>query len=575
MPSLLGPIPVVVRLLARVQAIVAKSPQLSILTPVVQPVSGWGVAVVPPPTSSLVKSLFFVPRLRVNCRSLLMTDIAVAGKHSVTRAFSTQAGRQAKVAKGSDNDDTLGDDKIVINDDIMAQLYKQKSFTTELLSACLGREVALIQSAQPQDRRDLRGVVSRAAAKVTLDAFAVFAYRGKASGNPVRVAIHHLSGNRAVIEAQNRVVGYVYPRARVHGAIDTCDAMADATNAAVARSKPGPAASAPIAAPSDSAADAEGTAPTPDSLDTSPPHDLSPTEVSPATPSAARNVPVLPKPNRDEAEGKPAADGDRGSTAGTRSLQRQYDAYEYVSPTVVVTLCNFVPVRLRVADVVRTATTAGADAASINAWVKAQVNVTPTGCPADENLVEVTVVNLRETKSDITAVCVRLQIPNVAKSVSTGAVLPSSTASASQQKRPAFWSVDVPIDSCASPVEQFRPMLCPRFTTAPYLRPMASQGAGYMIDTTLYVFVYLPLFAGPFGLSPPQNRWCSSIVSSSVGTTSGVVPPYPPSSPLGGPFGDEISPPEAAARLHRLSVFLRAKLNAIPQVVLDDPTLKE
>ena len=177
-------------------------------------------------------------------------------------------------------------------------------------------------------------------------------------------------------------------------------------------------------------------------------------------------------------------------------------------------------------------------------------------------LVEVSVVNLSEVKSDITAICVCLQIPNIMK------VLPFPDT----VKRPAFWLVDLPIVSCAAPVEAMRPMLQPRFPTC--LLTMASRGARYITNSTLYVFVYLPLLAGPLGLSPPQNRWCSPMATATPGT-NGVVHSCPPGSSYEGNRQDEIPVPEVAGRLHRLSVFLRAKVNSIPHVILNDPTLKE
>ena len=176
--------------------------------------------------------------------------------------------------------------------------------------------------------------MSRAAGKVTLDAFALFNYRSEAAGTPVRAVIQHRSASPGVIEAQNRSVGgYVYSRARVHGAIVTYDAMAGAINAAVARGTADSREAFPRAP------DTAGNAPTSIALDSSP-------AMSSESPSG--NNPVLLAPSRDT--GDALSGGECCETVGARPLQRLHDAYKHVSPTVVVTICNFVPVHVRVAD---------------------------------------------------------------------------------------------------------------------------------------------------------------------------------------------------------------------------------
>jgi hypothetical protein len=471
--------------------------------------------------------------------------------------------KSKRVVAGSDGGE-MSRTGLVLNDDIMTQLYKQSAFVTEVLSCCFGREVELVGAPRPQDLRALRPVASRNVGRVTLDAFATYRFRGQSEARShARVAIHHrISPQRSVIEAQGRSENYVYQRARLHSNLDGVDAMVEETNCAVSRGK------------------AKQLA------DVATEKCLPPLSIQP---SIAFSSDV----KTSTSDGVPVGDP---------SLRRQYDAFLLVPSTAVVTLCNFVGVHVRTADAIRAASAAGADAVSIDQWVEAQDRVSFSsdglGLKSDESCLEITAANLWRSKDGKGTMCIQVYVQNVSASqsqpVQASTTRASSRTAASSDSQPLFeaalqpaagadpedtaprirarWLVEIPVLGCAPAVEVMRPLLVPWLSAPTGVPPVVTRGAAYIHDTSQLVFVHLPVLAGPQDASVPLNLWCDPANQSAA--TAGILS-RPPGWEFGGPYGDEIPLDEAAGRLHRLAVLLRSKLSAIPQEILQDPKLGE
>ena len=113
------------------------------------------------------------------------------------------------------------------------------------------------------------------------------------------------------------------------------------------------------------------------------------------------------------------------------------------------------------------------------------------------------------------------------------------------------------------------PTMHPWLSLAPGVHAADTTDAAYLHESSVLVFVYLPVLAGPADAVPPLNLWCSPGVQAALAPNA-RAPGSGFQSSMGGTY---IPAPEAAARLHRLAVFLRSRTTSIPAVVLNDPTL--
>ena len=243
----------------------------------------------------------------------------------------------------------------------MASLYQHAPFVKELLSAVLAREVEIVGNPRPADVRTLAAVRTHVARRVTLGAFAKFKFVGRPGGGHFRLAVLLRGEGRAVIEAQDRSQEYVAPRARLHGALDTVDAMVDVMNEAY----PAP-----------------------------------PSRVSDKDTGVAGDS--TPKDDVDVAASTGALDAS-GQASGTT---KQYSAFKRIAASTVVTLCNYVPVQVLEDDVRSAGKLAGIDDASIDSWIGSQKRApdNPTFIRSPGALLEVSADNLWRSKDGLRCV---------------------------------------------------------------------------------------------------------------------------------------------------------------------------
>lgn len=401
------------------------------------------------------------------------------------------------------------DESSVLSDQHVTLILSDSDAVQDLLSAVLGRVVSLAEKPIAPRTLHLRGVPGKAK-EFSYDCFAVLRDPSAAVKG---VSVAHVF-RHALIEGQNDAQNYVAPRALMHSAIDRYESF--------------------VARIIDRLKNKAKKSPAP------------PSSQSPGTPALAQPaVTPLEKPSPDATDAVAAGLGASGSSSGdsdgahqasashpTRSPV-QYASFGEFSPSVVVTIQDYAPIALRVADVRAAASSRHVPDAVLDAWCAARTVPGSAG-----TLVEHLAENFKHGTGVLT-VDVRIDLPR------DTFVLPAKEANAGGTKAEELsyvlltipvagfplpvtsvkFAVEAPVtfapSALATALQVGAALVAPGAAAplagaaplgaAPLSTPLASgyepSDVAYLRNHDNYIFVYLPLLVCLADFAPLKHLW--------------------------------------------------------------------